>query len=99
MARFNKIVKVLREKFPSTTKLLGDTTVFLSTLPELFNRYEPSLRAWRKRLESNLGNVDVLTEIKQEIIHFRKDLRSQGCDASLGSFQIKLEGFRLSILI
>ncbi|WP_037571085.1 hypothetical protein [Spirochaeta cellobiosiphila] len=93
MASLNRIIVRIQDEFSSVWTLLGDTTMFLSSLP-IFNQFERRLRNWRWSLEQQRNNPDVLREIRKEVIDFRNELRKSGYDISLGSYRIKLEGFR-----
>ncbi|ADK79637.1 hypothetical protein [Sediminispirochaeta smaragdinae] len=88
-----RLTNELAEKFSSTWRLLSETTVFLSRT-KLFPRYENMLRQWRHRLESSKSNPEVLQEVRDGVITLRKELRRAGYDLTLGSKDIKIEGYR-----
>jgi hypothetical protein len=83
----------LAEKFSTTWRLLSETTLFLSRTKD-FHRYERMLRTWRHTLERNRGNSNEVQEIRDNIITLRKELRRRGYDLTLGSRDIKVEGYR-----
>jgi hypothetical protein len=83
----------LAERFSSTWRLLSETTIFLSRT-KVFHRYEKMLRDWRHALESNRGSSEVMQAVRDEIITLRKELRKSGYDLTLGSRDIKIEGYR-----
>ncbi len=90
---FSRLSNELAEKFATTWRLLSETTIFLSRTRH-FNRYEKMLREWRHTLENNRGDSDVMLTIRDEIITLRKTLRKEGYDLTLGSRDIKVEGYR-----
>jgi len=67
--------------------------MYLSSLP-LFTQYESRLRKWRRELEHNRNNLERIEGVRKELVEFRQELRKAGYDISLGSYRIKLEGFR-----
>lgn len=88
-----RLTNELAEKFSSTWRLLSETTLFLSRT-KLFPRYEKMLRDWRHTLETNRGDPEVLMGVRDGIITLRRQLRRDGYDLTLGSRDIKIEGFR-----
>ncbi|MBB6480513.1 hypothetical protein [Spirochaeta isovalerica] len=92
--RLEKIINDINEHFSSAWILLSDTTIWLSNHPKLFPHYETSLREWRRLLETNRGDMQVISEVRKELAELRKALRLQGYNLKLGSLDLKLEGFR-----
>lgn len=92
--RFDKIFNNINEYFSSAWILLSDTTIWLTNNRKLFPQYEAQLREMRRRLELNRGDADVIREVRSEVAELRKSLRLQGYNLTLGSVDLKLEGFR-----
>jgi len=86
-------VNSLNEKFAPAWKLLSDTTMFLSNM-KLLEFHERQLREWRHMLQTQGNNLEVVRTIQKELISLRKGLRKEGYDISLGSYDLKFEGFR-----
>lgn len=89
----SSIASVFAEKFTDVWKLLSETTTFLSRT-KLFMQYESQLRQWRATLQSSPHDSDVMRIVKRELVELRKSLREQGYDLSLGSRNLRFEGFR-----
>ena len=87
------LAKAFAEKFTDVWKLLSQTTTFLSRT-KLFIQYEAQLRQWRATLQSSPHDTDVMRRVKSEVVELRKSLREQGYDLSLGSQNLRFEGFR-----
>ena len=86
-------VNTLNEKFTSAWKLLSDTTIFLSNV-KMLEPYERQLRQWRHDLQTRGSSPELVRSVQKELISLRKGLRKQGYDITLGSYDLKFEGFR-----
>lgn len=81
------------ELFANAWVLLSDTDRFLSRA-RLMPRYERRVREWRQRLQESRGDPEAIREVRQEIVGFRKALRSEGWELRLGSLDVVVRGFR-----
>lgn len=86
------LAAILTDRFMDVWKLLSETTVFLSRIPE-FSQYEDQLRAWRGALQKT-SSAETSQKIRGEIAELRKNLRYQGYDLSLGGQALIIDGFR-----
>ncbi|MDR0497999.1 MAG: hypothetical protein LBH42_10315 [Treponema sp.] len=84
---------LLTDHFSDTWKLLSQTSMFLSRIPDSA-LYEEELRAWRLELQSSGKDGEVFQRIRKEIIELRKSLRWQGYDLGLVTQNLVMEGFR-----
>lgn len=81
------------ERFSDVWVLLSDTDRFLSRA-SLMPRFERRVREWRQRLQESRGSLEIVREVRAEIVTFRKALRDAGWELRLGSLDIEVRGFR-----
>jgi len=81
------------EKFADVWVLLSDTDRFVSRARLMF-RYERQLREWRSELQKSRNDINRTSEIRNDIIAFRRARRAEGWELRLGSLDIQLKGFR-----
>ncbi len=87
------ISRFLTDRFAPEWKLLSETETYLSHTPE-FHSDENQFREWRRRLQDAKIKDEGLHVLRQEIVTLRKELRLRGYDLTLGSVQLRMEGFR-----
>ncbi len=79
--------------YRSTWELLSETTAFIN-MREDAGLYQDTLRNWRRRLQEGARNPETERQVREEIVALRKAFRKNGFDVSLGSLDIRCNGFR-----
>lgn len=84
---------IFSRPFRSTWDLLSETTAYLSMREDAV-LYQDTLRNWRRRLQEGSRDPEIQRQVREEIVALRKAFRKNGHDVSLGSLDIRCDGFR-----
>ena len=90
---FEKIRTRVSERFADVWVLLSNTDRFVSRAG-IMSRFESQLREWRSRLQLARGDQITMTDIRNEIVAWRRARREEGWELRLGSLDIQVKGFR-----